>query len=61
MQRLKAEAAHLREEVEIMKEARELLKAQNEAVVLAQLKGGLARMHGASQELEHHKAAVSGC
>ena len=56
---MKAEAAHLRQELEIMKEARRVMKAQHEAVVLAQLKGGLARMQGATQELEHHKAAVS--
>jgi len=58
MQRLKAEAAQLREEVEMMREAKAVLRGQQEAVILAQLKGGLARMQGAADELEHHKAAV---
>lgn len=59
MQRLKAEAAQLREEVEVMKEARAVMKAQQEAIILAQLKGGLARMQGATQEIEQRKAAVA--
>jgi hypothetical protein len=58
MQRLKREAAYLKEELEIMKEAKIQMRVQQEAVILAQLKGGLARMQGATQDLDRHKTEV---